>query len=809
MKRILSGILIGGLLVIILAVPVLAAYYTYITVVESGGNSYEELPIVVSRNTTQLAQYGLMSSTGLDSRVLTGDGYPLPHMLADNKVLFVSDLAAHETKTLVFYLGATSLSSFPIIVGYNGSFETPDDPDLELGYVMELLISGYFNAEASDVGHNILYKENAFRVWISATHTLKVAALNSTGDEQWSLQYSSFTTEEHTVYILANGLGCSLYVDDFVIPKDTTNLYDSTYYEISNTKDENMYMLNYYYEGGFPRTFYVNGMYWAFYTKSTSNTIFFYKTSVDGSSWSSEQSFSVYGTDTLEKWSVYLDNLGYVHIAYPDDRGSYASDHIRYRRGYPETNGTITWSADWQTVNTEGAIILQYHRAMVVADPSGYPMIMWVATYGVGSCGTDHYIHIDRSTTNNGIWTTGTTFSETRGNQCRPEQWLVQCPNSAKAYYLYARESGGYYKIVEGRYFNGNSWSGSADTILSSSSSLGYTRVCGVADNSDNFYLFWLNQGVIYMRIRYSDGSWSSVLSIATGSSPTVSYSTTKNIVYIFYLSGGYIMGKVLNLNVYTLSAEYIITAYSTGAPEFNGISATPYFEDKCGILYATFSTNSLATTAHACLWYPSEWNDNDYDWLWMQNNVTPYINDIQLAIDGVLQLEYKPASIILGTTLPDEENDHDGIITWGSNPSGVTATVGAFQSDVGGGDQIDTTVAPGMVGPQDMVGPTGQQDRMSEVGTLSDNPFYPLIKALSDNTSIPVQLWWLIIASIIVMIAMVVTYRYLPHQMIVALVGGGLSAFFYGMGIYPFWVPLIFGVMALAIILGERSPTV
>jgi len=91
----------------------------------------------------------------------------------------------------------------------------------------------------------------------------------------------------------------------------------------------------------------------------------------------------------------------------------------------------------------------------------------------------------------------------------------------------------------------------------------------------------------------------------------------------------------------------------------------------------------------------------------------------------------------------------------------------------------------------------------------LVDNPFYPLIKALSDHTGIPVSLWWIIIVSIIVMIAMVVTYKYLPHQMIVALVGGGLSAFFYGMGIYPFWVPLIFAVMALAIILGERSPTV
>ena len=809
MRRILRGILIGGLITVLVSFPVLAAYYAYITVAESSGNSYEELPIIVSRNTTQLVQYGLMSSTGLDSRVLTGDGYPLPHMLADNKVLFISDLAAHETKTLVFYLGATSLSSFPIIVGYNGSFKTPDDPALELGYVMELLIDGYFNAEASDVGHNILYKEDAFRVWISAKDEIKVAAYNSTGYEQWEMHYSSFMTGGHIVYILANGLAAYLYVDNFEVAKDTVNLYNSVYYQISDTKDANMCDIGSYYEGGYPRTFYANNMYWAFYTKSTNNIAFFYKTSVDGSSWSSEYSVGVYGTDTLGKWSVWLDATGYMHIAYPDNRGTGAPDHIRYRRGYPEINSTITWSADWQTVDTEGSNILCYHRVMVVADPNGYPMIMWCETYGTGGCDTDHYIYLTKSTTNNGIWTPGGGYlTRTQGMQCAPPQWLVQCPNSTKAYYIYARMVGGYFKIIEGRYFDGGSWSGSADTILSSDTALGYTRVCGVADNSDNFYLFYLDStsGVIYMKIRYSDGSWSFAISVASGSSPTVSYSTTRNMVYIFYLSGGYIVCRGLNIGEGTISAAYSIAAYTTGSPAFQGISSTPYSDNQFGILYATHGTNSVSSTAHAILRFPWEWNDNNNDWYWMQNNVMPYISDTQLAVDGVLQLEYKPASIILGTTLPDEENDHDGIITWGSNPIGVTATMEAFQSDIEEGGQ---TVAPGMVGPQDMIGPTGQQDRTSEVGTLTGNPFYPLVKVLSDNTHIPVQLCWVIIASIIVMIAMVVTYKYLPHQMIVALVGGGLSSFFYGMGIYPFWVPLIFAVMALAIILGERSPVV
>jgi hypothetical protein len=172
--------------------------------------------------------------------------------------------------------------------------------------------------------------------------------------------------------------------------------------------------------------------------------------------------------------------------------------------------------------------------------------------------------------------------------------------------------------------------------------------------------------------------------------------------------------------------------------------------------------------------------------------------------------LWFQPNDIISGTTLPDRatgDGSQDGEITWGSNPAGVSVGLTGFYSDYA---PANITLPQEIITPpQDMVGPTGNPGNTRDVGTLVDNPFYPLIKGLSDHSGISVQLWWIILASIIVVAAMVVTYKFLPHQMIVALVGGGLSAFFYAMEIYPFWVVLIFAVMALAIILGERSPTV
>jgi hypothetical protein len=198
-----------------------------------------------------------------------------------------------------------------------------------------------------------------------------------------------------------------------------------------------------------------------------------------------------------------------------------------------------------------------------------------------------------------------------------------------------------------------------------------------------------------------------------------------------------------------------------------------------------------------------------DFDTIWAIrspiNDGYPYLLWWYTPISAGNQVVwFQPNYIIQGTELPNRTGNTDGVIHWGSNPAGVSVTVTKVNTDY---TPANSTVP--MVSPQDMIGPTGQQDRTADIGTLTTNPFYPLVKALSDNTGIPVQLWWIILASIIVVAAMVVTYKFLPHQMIVALVGGGLSAFFYAMGIYPFWVVLIFAVMALAIILGERSPVV
>jgi len=107
-----------------------------------------------------------------------------------------------------------------------------------------------------------------------------------------------------------------------------------------------------------------------------------------------------------------------------------------------------------------------------------------------------------------------------------------------------------------------------------------------------------------------------------------------------------------------------------------------------------------------------------------------------------------------------------------------------------------------------DMTPPTGQPDYTGGGGTLTGNPFYPLVKAISDNTNIPVNIWWIILAWLIVIACMIASFRYAPHQLITAFVGGGLIIFFWRMGIFPFWVIFVYGIGVTTIVLYEREPS-
>jgi hypothetical protein len=134
------------------------------------------------------------------------------------------------------------------------------------------------------------------------------------------------------------------------------------------------------------KAFYVNGRFWVFYSDGT-NIV--YRTSTDGLTWTSP---IIVKTGYAYEFSVWFDGT-YLHYA-----NAYGSP-IYYRRGIPNSNGTITWSAPEQVVSTTYNIA---RYPFVSVDSDGY---VWIGY--MEYTGTNYYPYVIKSGNNDGTW--GTT----------------------------------------------------------------------------------------------------------------------------------------------------------------------------------------------------------------------------------------------------------------------------------------------------------------------------------------------------------------------------------------------------------------
>ena len=120
MKKIAITIFFVLVIILLIAMPVLADAYTYqITMVESSGNSYSNMPFSFPVSNTALVSGGYLSSSGLDGKVV--DGSAVPTMITSTQTLFVDNLPASGSKTIQYTTGNTPVASMPIIVGNDGS----------------------------------------------------------------------------------------------------------------------------------------------------------------------------------------------------------------------------------------------------------------------------------------------------------------------------------------------------------------------------------------------------------------------------------------------------------------------------------------------------------------------------------------------------------------------------------------------------------------------------------------------------------------------------------------------------------------
>lgn len=198
---------------------------------------------------------------------------------------------------------------------------------------------------------------------------------------------------------------------------------------------------------------------------------------------------------------------------------------------------------------------------------------------------------------------------------------------------------------------------------------------------------------------------------------------------------------------------------------------------------------------------------NNANDFIWGQNNVCPYVDYIEYSVGGTLIVDYEPVTYIVGTALPDKEGAaQDGVITWGVNPAGVIVITGGLVAYDPGAAAAGVLEVPGAAGeinqPSDMF---PSDAAMSGLGFFLEPP----IAMIAGEINTPIQwIWWLMAAAVVVM-AVIIVYRYIPNLLMAGFAGAGAMGACIGMAFLPFWFIFIAVAAVMVVITMERSPSV
>ena len=186
MKKYLEKFILIALLTLVLPMVALAATYTYtvpIQIFNNSTNAYTNIPILVTLNNTQLANLGYIDSDGLNTEIDEGSTAREYLVVGDKLGIFIPSFYSYQTRIENYKLGySPERSSFPIVMGVGGNVTVDDSASFELGGNFTIDVKGWIDTDSCS-GKNIIYKEDAFKLWVSDIEEITVAILGG-GDAE-------------------------------------------------------------------------------------------------------------------------------------------------------------------------------------------------------------------------------------------------------------------------------------------------------------------------------------------------------------------------------------------------------------------------------------------------------------------------------------------------------------------------------------------------------------------------------------------------------------------------------------------------
>jgi hypothetical protein len=326
------------------------------------------------------------------------------------------------------------------------------------------------------------------------------------------------------------------------------------------------------------KCFYANGRFWMFYSDGTKLV---YSTSTDGLVWTSPVTIALAISDGRQ-FSIWFDGT-YLHYVY-EIAGSF-----RYRRGIPNSDGTITWSADEQMIFTV------YHSGtlpMVSVDSDGY---VWIGY--IDFDGTNYYPYVTRSGNNDGTWGTEPSGFPYQLSTTPNLTWKVAVVplTSGKMLAVYTADT----ETIRAKRWDGSSW-GSETATTSSIRSAEHFSAVAQGDDVHLVFLKVTGYDIIYTKYSYTNNSFgteTTLLSGATGySAPVISIDSLTNDLYVFWTS--YPASNHIYYRKYTASTGQWETTVDwkteTETLTYDDRLTCFYraYDSKIGLMYMTMTTS-------------------------------------------------------------------------------------------------------------------------------------------------------------------------------------------------------------------------
>lgn len=272
------------------------------------------------------------------------------------------------------------------------------------------------------------------------------------------------------------------------------------------------------------KTFYANGRFWCFYY-SNADTMMRFKTSTNGVDWSA--STDVRACSSGIQFSVWFDgtytHYACMHTTIPD----YV---LYYRRGTPNADGTITWSAAEQTVYAGTST--DYHTYPCIAvDDGGHA---WIGTkkYISGS----EYPFVFRNANTDGTWSDTAAFPYQLSIWTSSAWGVIPVVlTSEKVYAVYCRSS----DTPKGQLYNAG-WGAEESDLADYNSQMGQA-ISAVAEGDHVHFVY--NRQTTY-QIRYnkrtSGVGWAANDVLVSGgmestTRPALAINTVNNDLYCFW----------------------------------------------------------------------------------------------------------------------------------------------------------------------------------------------------------------------------------------------------------------------------------